>query len=181
MANDRTAYYTQDQYHAAVSELKKLGALRAESIRGQLDGSIPSTASGQNKVQAALIDASAIDLTVLGSMMGGGGNRDGGNRAFGERGNRFGGGFGGFNGEEGDKIPFEPSNEGVLEDVIAEGETPIWGMPGSGGDVSRMTPGYDGTAGQEGIHTEYAAMIGLLLIFLFAATLFIARKPKNVI
>ncbi len=53
--------------------------LRGESIAGQLDGSIPSTESAQRSSDA-LIDASHLDLSVMGSMnmggMGGGGDRD---------------------------------------------------------------------------------------------------------
>ena len=49
--------------------------LRAESVEGQLDGTIPSTEEGQLADSSALIDASSIDLSVMGSMMGGGGGQ----------------------------------------------------------------------------------------------------------
>ena len=47
--------------------------LRAESIAGQLDGTIPATEEGQAADSTALIDASEIDVTAMGSMNAGGG------------------------------------------------------------------------------------------------------------
>ena len=73
---DATAFYTYEEYQTAIEELKEYGALRAESIRGQLDGSIPSTWAGQQEDSSALVDASSIDLNVMG--MQGGGNMGGG-------------------------------------------------------------------------------------------------------
>jgi spore coat protein CotH len=64
--NDSSAFYTYEEYEAAITELKELGVLRAESIQGQLDGTIPSTTEGQEKDSSKLIDASSIDLTSLG-------------------------------------------------------------------------------------------------------------------
>lgn len=40
--------------------------LRAESVLGQLDGTIPSIDDGQQNAQDTLIDGSAIDLSVMG-------------------------------------------------------------------------------------------------------------------
>lgn len=74
--NDPSAFYTYEEYQTAIAELKELGALRAESIQGQLDGTIPSTTEGQKADSNNLIDASTIDLTALGTQ-GGAGDRDG--------------------------------------------------------------------------------------------------------
>ena len=71
--NDVSAYFTYEQYKASLPILSELGRLRAESIKGQLDGTIPSTSSGQNADNSSLVDASGVDLSALGSMMGGGG------------------------------------------------------------------------------------------------------------
>lgn len=46
--------------------------LRAESIDGQLDGSIPSTEEEQKKDSFALVDSSSIDISVMGTMNHGG-------------------------------------------------------------------------------------------------------------
>lgn len=64
---DSTAFYTAEQYEEAVPVLKKFGVLRAESIAGQLDGTIPSTKDGQEKDSSKLVDTGNLDITVLGS------------------------------------------------------------------------------------------------------------------
>ncbi len=77
--NDPTAFYTYEEYQAAVAELKELGTLRGESVQGQLDRTIPSTTAGQSAEPDKLIDASSVDMSALGSMgMGGGFGGQGG-------------------------------------------------------------------------------------------------------
>jgi len=89
--SDPTSFYSYTEYKSAVEMLKETVSLRAESIRGQLDGTIPSTRSGQEEDASALIDSSNIDLNVMGVMnAGGGGGKDGAHD--------FGGGFD-FSGE----------------------------------------------------------------------------------
>ena len=46
--------------------LEEVCLLRAESIRGQLDGEIPATIRGQQENPDAKVDASGIQLTNLG-------------------------------------------------------------------------------------------------------------------
>ena len=72
---DPTAFYSYEEYEAAAEILYETVLLRAESAEGQLDGTIPSTEEGQRADSSALIDASSIDLSVMGSMMGGGGGQ----------------------------------------------------------------------------------------------------------
>lgn len=74
---DPTAFYTYDEYIQATEMLYEVVKLRGESINGQLDGSIPSTASEQ-RGSDALIDASQLDLSVMGVMNMGGGFNFGG-------------------------------------------------------------------------------------------------------
>ena len=73
--NDVSAFYTHEQYEASLPHLIELGRLRAESIKGQLSGTIPATSSGQNADRSSLIDASSVNLSALGSMGGGFGGR----------------------------------------------------------------------------------------------------------
>lgn len=68
---DPTAFYTYDEYTEAVKMLYEVVTLRGESIDGQLNGSIPSTA-GEQRNSDALVDASHIDLSVMGTMSAGG-------------------------------------------------------------------------------------------------------------
>ena len=72
---DPNAFYSYDEYVTAAETLYQTVKLRGESIEGQLDGTIPSTAQGQQGSDA-LIDASSLDLSVMGSMNMGRGQGD---------------------------------------------------------------------------------------------------------
>ena len=72
METDPTAFYTYEEYLTAVDTLYQLVMLRGESISGQLDGTIPSTAAEQSGSDA-LVDASGLDISVMGTMNMGGG------------------------------------------------------------------------------------------------------------
>ncbi|MCQ2376525.1 MAG: hypothetical protein MJ006_00785, partial [Methanocorpusculum sp.] len=61
----------------SLPELKKFAALRANSILGQIGGSIPSTWEEQKAAGAELIPVDELDLSLLGGM-GGGMGRGGG-------------------------------------------------------------------------------------------------------
>ena len=77
---DPTKFCTYEEFETGVDTLKSFCLLRAESIRGQLDGMIPSTSDGQQEDDSALVDASSISLTDMGSMGHGGGTPGGGER-----------------------------------------------------------------------------------------------------
>ncbi len=69
---DPTAFYSYDEYETAAETLYQVVKLRGQSIQGQLDGTIPSTEEAQRNSDS-LIDASSLDVSVMGSMdMGGG-------------------------------------------------------------------------------------------------------------
>lgn len=76
VADDPTGFYTESEYNLATQTLYKVVELRAESVLGQLEGTIPSTTDGQSADGSALIDASNIDLSVMGSMGMGRNNQD---------------------------------------------------------------------------------------------------------
>ena len=102
--NDPTSFYTYDEYTAAAAMLKETVALRAASVQGQLDGSIPSTRDEQSEDSSNLLDASSIDLSVMGVMNGGdqgglGSSRD--STARGDRSNGPGGASPNSNGSPG--------------------------------------------------------------------------------
>lgn len=65
---DPTAFYTYGEYQAGAETLYEAVTLRAQSVLGQLDGTIPSTKEGQEEHSDALLDASGIDLEVMGVM-----------------------------------------------------------------------------------------------------------------
>ncbi len=107
---DPTAFYSLEEYITGVEMLYDTVMLRAESIRGQLNGSIRSTDEGQQADPSGLIDASGIDIDAMGTM--------GGNRSFGP-------GREGFGQED---EPVMPEGEGGFpEELLSEG------MPGPQG------------------------------------------------
>lgn len=69
---DPTAFYSYDEYLTAVDTLYQVVKLRGQSIQGQLDGTIPSIETEQRSSDA-LVDASTLDISVMGSMNTGGG------------------------------------------------------------------------------------------------------------
>ena len=75
---DPNSMYTYDEYIKGTEVLYEAVMLRAESIKRQLDGSLPSTAQGQKADSGKLVDASHLNLSDLGQFMGGGfgGNRN---------------------------------------------------------------------------------------------------------
>lgn len=77
---DPTKFCTYEEFETGVDTLKSFCLLRAESIRGQLDGTIPSTSDGQQEDDSTLVEASSISLTDMGSMGHGGGTPGGGER-----------------------------------------------------------------------------------------------------
>ena len=74
---DTTAFYTYDEYKAALRTFIAVGNLRAESVVGQLDGTVPSTTAEQKASSEKLIDTSDISLSVMGTNGFGGGMRGG--------------------------------------------------------------------------------------------------------
>lgn len=74
---DPNAMYTYEEYQDAATMLASTVALRAESILGQLDGSIPSTQEGQRADASALVDATGINISTMGTFSMGGGNGGG--------------------------------------------------------------------------------------------------------
>ena len=68
---DPTKFCTTEEFETAVETMKAFVELRCQSISGQLDGTIGSTDEEQEENSDALIDASSINLSDMGSMGGG--------------------------------------------------------------------------------------------------------------
>lgn len=137
--SDPNAFYSYDEYLTAVETLYDVVKLRGESINGQLDGSIPSTESEQRDSDA-LIDASDIDLSVMGSMSMG----------------NMGGGVD-FSGANTDAAPVDaadPSAAGNADAAESESETVSFAESG-GFTVSKLTSsGADSSASSDGATSE---------------------------
>ncbi|MDE7198199.1 MAG: CotH kinase family protein, partial [Lachnospiraceae bacterium] len=83
---DPTKFCTYEEFETGVDTLKNLCLLRAESVRGQLEGRIPSDSEGQAADATALIDASDLKISDMGTMD----QNHGGNRGKNQGGSREG-------------------------------------------------------------------------------------------
>ena len=72
---DPTKFCTTEEFQAGVEALEVFCLLRAQSIQGQLEGAIPSTDEGQSEDSSTLVDASSVDISAMGTMENGGGQR----------------------------------------------------------------------------------------------------------
>ncbi len=63
---DPNAFYSYEAYDDAAKMLAQAVRLRGESVKGQLDGTIPSTFDGQTAAQDALVDASSVNIAMIG-------------------------------------------------------------------------------------------------------------------
>mgnify|MGYP000044836983 FL=1 len=68
VAEDPTAFISFEDFQLGVDTLEAFCLLRAQSIRGQLDGHIPSTLEGQAAAPDALVDASSIHIEDMGEL-----------------------------------------------------------------------------------------------------------------
>lgn len=86
---DPTKFCTYEEFEKGIDTLNQFCLLRAQSVSGQLAGTIPATTEGQSRDKDALIDASGINLSDMGSMdQGMGGRIPGGMEEFQEKGDR---------------------------------------------------------------------------------------------
>ncbi len=68
---DPTAFCTYAEFQKGAETLKQFCLLRAESVRKQLNGDIPSTAEGQAQDSSSFVNASGVTLSDMGSQGGG--------------------------------------------------------------------------------------------------------------
>jgi len=197
--NDVSAFATYEEYEASLPVFIELGTLRAQSIDGQLNGTIPSTTDGQNSDKDALIDASGINLSALGSMMGGGGRGEGGRSEGGQgeggrgEGGRGEGGFGGMGDMPNRELmvkamPILQENSGVLSDEIKEQLLEMGLTEEQISQVTEMTsrmPGRNAANIQSKavsantMDPAYAVSVFVSLILLSGAILFLMRAKKT--
>ena len=79
---DTTKFCTYEEFETGIETLKQFCLLRAQSINGQLDGTIPSTSDEQRDAQDSLVDASSISISDMGTMHGGNMTMGGGKGGF---------------------------------------------------------------------------------------------------
>lgn len=77
---DTTAFCTFEEYEKAISTFVTLGNLRAQSVQGQLEGTVPATTSEQKENKNQLILAEGLNLSDLGQMMNRNGDKNSDNK-----------------------------------------------------------------------------------------------------
>ena len=65
---DPTAFCSYEDFQLGVQTITDFFLLRAQSVRGQLNGSIPSTIRGQSEDNSRFIDASKVWLPDMGEI-----------------------------------------------------------------------------------------------------------------
>lgn len=142
------AFYTYEEFQTAADTLKAFCLKRAQSVQGQLDGSIPATSAAQQGSDA-LIDASELSITAMGGMNNGKGGDRGGNAGFP---GSFGGDFsfdgGSFTPGDMPQPPTQGEN-GAPPDMPGDGFDGSFGG-GFGGNASPQGAPSDGEKPQEG-------------------------------
>lgn len=154
---DPTAFCTYEEFTNASAVLKDFCNLRAESVQKQLDGIIPSTSSGQAEDSSNFVDASHIDIEVMGSQNGFGG--EGGPPSFGDE-------LGGQASPEGEIAadPTGDSTAGAMNDAAPSSLTEEGASSATATDIvqnegAQMQPRGDfpgsGTQSDKNTSTEY--------------------------
>ena len=142
------AFYSYEEFQTAADTLKTFCLKRAQSVQGQLDGSIPATSAAQQGSDA-LIDASELSITAMGGMNNGKGGDRGGNAGFP-------GSFGGdFSFDGGSFIPGDMPQSPTQGENGAPPDMPDGGFDGSfgggfGGNASPQGAPSNGEKPQEG-------------------------------
>lgn len=152
---DPTKFCTYEEFLSGSDTLRRFCLLRSESVRGQLEGRIPSTSDGQSENTAALIDASDIELSAMGSMGGGGPG-------------------GGKDGEQNPGAP--PGENDEFDPASFEGAPPDMEGAGFGGNIPERNGG--GKTASD-YYKEYGLLIlcaAVLFIGILTAALYKRRK-----
>ena len=185
---DPTAFYSYEEYQTALETFCEVVKLRAESIQGQLAGTIPSTKQ-ERQGSDALIDASNLDLTVMGTMEMGGGRNPGGE--FGFNGAEF--DWGAFSqlSETAGEAPAAGNGTALPENAspTETGEFPAEGWGGQGQQPPEMEnmpnrggafgPGADQMENSSGTLAFYYGLAAVVLLAAFLLVLFYHRRPRK--
>ena len=155
---DPNALYTYEEYIAAHETLYEVVKLRGKSIDGQINKTIPSTKSEQRNSDT-LIDASHLDLSVMGvmNMGGGGGNSNTPPQA--------GGGMPGNTQSNNDEI----NNNTAKEQTQGPFDTE---------KIPNVNPGNNGSTSTMQNLITYAICVAVLLVALVFAKCY-KRKPRK--
>lgn len=143
---DPTKFCTYGEFQTAADTLKEFCSLRAQSVSGQLAGTIPATSDGQAADSSALIDAAGLELSDLGTFGGGAPENSG------QGGDVARGGRNGSQGrrEQGGETGSAPGNltasasisdrGAITASLLAENNVPVQAVPGTGAQTAMEPP-----------------------------------------
>ncbi len=174
---DPTAFYTYEEYQDAAEILHETIQLRAESIEGQLNGSIPSTDAGQRQDKSSLINASHIDVKAMGQFnmggsFGGGAGGDNNGGTGGDTG--MPGGTGGFNGQ----MP-EGFDQGNLPEGFDPGNRPDMGNIDTGNMPDMAGFDFESVTKQTNAKTKNLIVFGSCLALMIIALLIVSTVKRR--
>ncbi len=162
--SDPTKFCTYEEFEAGVEALKTFCGLRIESVSGQLDGTIPSTDAGQAEDKSALVDASALTLSDMGTMNNGGGGPfggDGGGQPA------FGGGMS-FRPADGETAPSQPGEE---DESASDSQSPASGQRPEGVQAGNFGGGFPGGGPDGNVPGGGASQTGASLLLVAVSAL----------
>ena len=143
---DPTKFCTYGEFQTAADTLKEFCSLRAQSVSGQLAGTIPATSEGQAADSSALIDASGLELSDLGTF-GGGAPENSGQGGDVARGGRNGSQGRRERGGETGSAPGNLTTSASISDrgvittsLLAENNVPVQNVPGTGAQTAMEPP-----------------------------------------
>ena len=143
---DPTKFCTYEEFQTAAETLKEFCSLRAQSVSGQLAGTIPATSEGQAADSSALIDASGLELSDLGTF-GGGAPENSGQGGDVARGGRNGSQGRRERGGETGSAPGNLTTSASISDrgvittsLLAENNVPVQNVPGTGAQTAMEPP-----------------------------------------
>ena len=143
---DPTKFCTYEEFQTAAETLKEFCSLRAQSIAGQLAGTIPATSDGQAADSSALIDAAGLELSDLGAF-GGGAPENSGQGGDVARGDQEGPQGRRERGGETGSAPGNLTTSASISDrgvittsLLAENNVPVQNVPGTGAQTAMEPP-----------------------------------------
>ena len=185
---DPTAFYSYDAFETGVATLRTFCQLREQSVRGQLDGTIPATAAGQAADASALIDVSGLTLSDMGSAQGGRGGANGMGKLFGD----FGGRGERLDAEDafGDNPPTGQPDFGEAPNAAAAPEMPGEDVPFAFGEAPQMDrPGMEAdnapaapngmTAASQAPNMGALILLGVCILVLLAGLLIAVKFRRK--
>ncbi|SFR97382.1 CotH kinase family protein [Anaeromicropila populeti] len=159
--DDPTAFYEFSEYETARDTLLDFCLLRAESIKGQLDGTIPSTEEEQTENSQALIDASSITVSDMGTQGGGNfGNKEDGNN-YGEK-KKF-----GENSDDTSQMQWNDKNANMM------------GRPEEANDDFSQMPSQPAAQNQTIVYTTGGGAVLVLLMCIIFVKLYKRRRYRS--